>query len=111
MITAKNTFLQFNFEVVGCEPSEELIKLSEMIGVGGGVNDEVVDVDDDIVDAVDHGLDQSLKTGRTSEQTHRRGDPFKLAHARQCEGCVLAGLGVQQHLPEPGREVESGENC
>ena len=86
---------------MGSEPGKKFIKLSEVIIVGAGVDDEVIDVDDDVVDAVDDGLHQALKTRRTSEESHRRCDPFELSHARQGEGSVLSGFGVQQHLPEP----------
>ena len=68
--------------------------------MGARVDDEVIDVDNDVIDAVDDGLHQALKACWTSEETHGGGDPFELSHARQGEGGVLSGFGVQQHLPE-----------
>jgi hypothetical protein len=71
---------------------------------------QVINVHDYIGESVDHSFHQALKTGWTSQQAHGTGDPLKLAHTRDSEGCVWAGPGMQNHLPETGSEVSGTKN-
>ena len=70
------------------------IQLAKVIFVGGRVDDEVVNVDDDVGDAVDHGLDEPLERRRAAKEPHAGRDPLELPHARQREGRELPGFGV-----------------
>jgi hypothetical protein len=81
-----------------------------MFGMGCGVDQEVVDVHNYIGEAVDDGFHQTLKAGGAAQQAHGAGDPLKLAHVRHHDGCVRAGPGVQNHLPEASREDDGTEN-
>ena len=70
------------------------------------MEEQIVDVDDDVGEAGDDGLHESLETGRRPKKSHWSGDPLKLPEAGNGEGSVGPGLGLQQHLPEAGGEVD-----
>jgi hypothetical protein len=89
---------------------QNLDQSSDVFWVGGRVYQEVVDVHNYIGESVDDSFYQALKTGWASQQAHWTGDPLKLAHSRHSEGCVWAGPGMQNHLPETGSEVDGTED-
>ncbi len=74
------------------------------------MDDEVVDVDDNVGEAVDHGLDEPLEGCGASEEPHAGRDPLELPQARQREGREQSGFGVEQHLPEAGSQIEGRKN-
>ncbi len=76
------------------ETRKESIELAEMVVVRGRVDDEVIDVDDDVGEAVDHGLDEPLEGRGALEKPHAGRDPFELPQAWQREGRELPGFGV-----------------
>ena len=62
---------------------------------------QVVDVDDVA------GLHEPLKTCRGTNKSHWSCNPLKLSQAGNGESRVGSGLGLEQHLPEAGGEVDS----
>ena len=62
--------------------SKQGIKLAKVIVVGSRVDDEIVIVDDDVSEAVDHGLDEPLERRRAAKEPHAGRDPLELPHAR-----------------------------
>ena len=76
----------------------------------GGVEQQVVDVDDDVLEAADDGLHQPLEAGRRTEEPHGGRDPLELAHAGHGEGRVRPRPGLQQKLPEASCQVDGRED-
>ena len=74
------------------------------------MHQQVVNVHNYIGEAVDDSFHESLEAGGAPQQTHGAGDPLELPHAWNGEGRVGACPGVQNHLPEPSREVDGTEN-
>ncbi len=52
------------------KPVEERIQLLQVLGVGGGVEQQVVNVDNHIGQAMDHSFHKPLEAGRSPEQSH-----------------------------------------
>ncbi len=69
------------------------------------VDEEVINVNNYIGEAVYNCLHEALEAGGAAQQAHRAGNPLKLAHAWHCESGVWACSWVQNHLPEPSGEV------
>ena len=57
-----------------------------MMFVSGRVDDDVVDVHNDVADAVKDLFHESLEQGWAAQESHRRCDPLKLAVALDREG-------------------------
>ncbi len=58
------------------------------------MEEEVVDVDDDVGEAGDGCLHETLETGRRPKKSHWSGDPLKLSEAGNGEGNVGPGFGL-----------------
>ena len=74
------------------------------------MHQQVINVHNYIGEAVDDSFHESLEAGGAPQQTHGAGDPLELPHAWNGEGSVGACPGVQNHLPESGREVDGTKN-
>ncbi len=74
------------------QPAEYLVEHCQELFIGGSVHQQVIDVDDDIGDAIDDSLHEALKAGGASQQAHWTGDPLELAHGRDSECGVRPGL-------------------
>ncbi len=79
--------------------------------MGVGVDQQVVDVDDHILEVPEYTLHESLKRGWATQQSHRRGDPVELSFPCDSESSQWLGFFVQLHLPESGSEVQRQENA
>ena len=110
ILTSKLTLLQVDLDVVFRQAPQKLVQLVQVGLVVGGVEQQIVDVDDDVVEASDHGLHEALKRGRRAQETHRGGDPFELSLARHREGGVRPGLGLEKKLPEASGEIDGCED-
>ena len=53
--------------------------------VSGRVDDDVVDVHDNVADAIQDLLHKLLKWRLATQESHRRSDPLKLTMALDCE--------------------------
>jgi hypothetical protein len=71
---------------------------------------QIVNVHNYIGEAIDDSFHESLEAGGTPQQAHGAGDQLELSHAWYCEGGVWTCPGVQNHLPESGREVNGTKN-
>ena len=67
----------------------------------GRVNDDVVDVDDDVFDAVQLFFYESLERGRTTQKTHQGCYPFELSKSSDGESCKVTIVFIDGHLPDP----------
>jgi hypothetical protein len=76
-----------------------------------GVEQEVVDVDNDVEEAGDDGLHEALERCRTFQKSHRRRGQLKLSQAGNGESCVMPGFRLEEHLPESGSQIDGEENC
>ncbi len=63
--------------------------------MSAGVQQEVVDVDDDVGQPGDDGLHEALETCRGTKKSHWRCDPLELAHAGDREGRVVSAFGLK----------------
>ena len=68
--------------------------------MSAGVQQEVVDVDNDVGQPGDDGLHEALETCRGTKKAHWGCNLLELAHARDREGRVLPAVGLEQHLPK-----------
>jgi len=71
-----------------------------------GVDQQVIDVDDHILEVPEYTLHESLKRGWATQQSHGRGDPVELSFSWDSESGQWLGFFVQLHLPESGSEVQ-----
>ncbi len=108
--TAEEAFLQVDFDVMLDQALQNLVQSSDVFWVSGRLYQQVINIHDYIGKSIDHSFHQALKTGWASQQTHGTGDPLELAHTRHNEGCVWAGPGMQNYLPETGGEVNGTKN-
>ncbi len=108
--TAEEAFFQIYFNVMLDQLLQNVVKSSDVFWVGGRMDEKVVNVDDYIGESVDDSFHQALEAGQAAQQTHGTGDPLELTHPRHHEGCVRAGPGVQNHLPEANSEVNCTED-
>ena len=65
----------------------------------------------DVGQAGNDGLHESLEAGWAAQQAHWSGDQLELPHSRNCKGCVRPRLWLQQHLPKTRCEVNGWKNC
>ena len=63
---AEETFDQIDFELVLFELGENLVENLQMVLVGGGMDDDVIDVDNDVLNAIEDFFHKSLKRGWTA---------------------------------------------
>ncbi len=68
-----------------------------------GVEQEVVNVDNDVGEAGNNGLHEALERCRTSQKSHRCRSLLELSQAGNSESFVRPGFGLKEHLPESGR--------
>ena len=59
-----------------------------------GVEQQIVDVDDDVGQPGDDGLHEALETGGGTKKPHWGCDPLELAHAGDREGRVVPAFGL-----------------
>jgi hypothetical protein len=71
----------------------------------GWVHQEVISIDDDIVDAVDHSLHKKFDAGWASQEPHVASNPLKLANAWHGKDSVGLSPWVHDHLPEYSIEI------
>jgi hypothetical protein len=76
-----------------------------------GMDQQVVDVDDHVLEVPKYALHESLKSGWAAQQSHWRGDPVKLSFPWDRESGQWLGFLVQLHLPESRSEVQRRENA
>ena len=107
---AKEAFSQVDLELMLLELGQNLVEHLQVMLVSGCMNDDVVDVDDDVTNAVKDFFHESLERGWTAQESHGRGHPFKLAMALDGEGGEVTVFVVNGHLPETGSEVDGGKN-
>ncbi len=79
--------------------------------MGVGVDQQVVDVDDHILEVPEYTLHKSLKRGWATQQSHWRGDPGELSFSWDSESGQWLGFFIQLHLPESESEVQRRENA
>ena len=82
----------------------------EVMLVCGGMDDDIINVDDDVVDSLEDFLHESFERRRTTQKSHWGGYLFELALSLDGEGCEVAVFLVDGHLPESGSEVDGGED-
>ena len=88
------------------EPLEDLFQCLEMPFVCVGVDQEVVNVDDHILQVAEDSFHESLKRGWAPQKSHGRGDPVKLTFPWNGESRQWLRFIIQLHLPESGGEVQ-----
>jgi len=64
------------------------------------VNQQVINVDNDVGDAIDHLFHETLEAGWASQQAHGASHPLELTLTWNGESGVGSGSGMQVHLPE-----------
>ncbi len=71
---------------------------------------QFVDFDNHIWQAVNHSLHELLEAGRGPKKSHQHGDPLVLSLSRNHEHSVGSGSWVQKLLPESGSEIHCCED-
>ena len=82
----------------------------QVVFVSGCVDDDIVDVNNYVANAIQDFLHEPLKGGRATQESHRRSNLFKLTVALSRERRKVAVLIVDGHLPEPGSKINHGKN-
>jgi hypothetical protein len=67
---------------------EEEVQLFKMLGMGGGVEQQIVNVHNHVGQAMDHGFCESLEAGRCPKESHWGGDPLVLPLSGHDESSV-----------------------
>ena len=63
---SEETFRQVDFELVLFQFGEDLIEDLQVMFVSGGMDDDIVDVDDDVVNAIEYFFHKPLERGWTA---------------------------------------------
>ncbi len=74
--------------------------------MGVGVDQQVLDVDNHILEVLKYTLHESLKRSWATQQSHWRGDLVELSFPWDGKSGQMLGFVIQLHLPESGSEVQ-----
>ncbi len=74
------------------------------------VDDDVINVYENVLDACQHVFHEALERGRATQEAHGRSYPFKLTSSFDSEGGETAIGGLNGHLPESRGEVDGAED-
>ena len=64
---SEETFGQIDFELVLFQSGEDLIEDLQVMFVSGGMDDDIVDVDNDVVNAIEYFFHKPLERGWTAQ--------------------------------------------
>jgi hypothetical protein len=95
---------------MGGQSSENRIQRSEMILMGPGVYDQIVNIPHHIVYSFHHLLHEPLEGRRGRGEPHGHHFPLELSHSRYCEGRVRPRLRIECHLPEARSEIQGHDD-
>ena len=83
---ANEAFGQVDLELILIEFGQNLVEHLQVMLVSGHMNDDIVDVHNDVTNAVKDFFHELLERDWTAQESHGRGHPFKLAMALDGEG-------------------------